>query len=380
MNSQSKRRGRTSNLARETLLAWLIVFPWGGPPLRAQESPPPPFVYVMPDGRVQTNPNVYAKRVAWDELTPEQQRTFLENRRPARTVGERLREFGERMTAILAERPATRVRVLLACDTDASKIAPGVAINRRRMEEYFADAFRGRETLAEVTTLAGSDVTAEKILGYYRGLDSQPTETLVFYYSGHGGSSKQGDQLEHYLALTHGRPLMRAELRRQMEERPHQSVILLTDCCSTSVGVSDEQIKEYRQRNPGLFGDDDPLGMPGGVDRRTTDSLWLRHTGAIDLTAATLTRDQYAWINNDRLGGFFTYALLRLLRSDVNVANRGRRRVEGVVKWDQAFGHVQVWAAGLSLGRQGLPPLNAMKKSPRERDYLWQWAYAFSFH
>ena len=336
------------------------------------------YVYVFPDGHAQWTPNVRAKKVRLDDL-PQAQRQELLGRR--RRTPERFKDFAERFTPVLAPTDATRVHVLVACDTDAGGgISPGVKLNRDRMEKVLTDGFRGRDKVADITVFTGANVTRDRILSYFQNLDSRASETLVFYYSGHGGSRPAGKEFQHYLALTHGTALFRADLRRTMESKPHQSTILITDCCSNHKRYDRRQMERARHELAYLFGEDDPAQMPSDVDRRTIDCLFLRHTGVIDITAASPSRDQFSW-SNDQIGGLFTYALVRALRSDVNSINQGRNRKEDVVNWQQAFSRIQVWAAGLSLSRPGLPPIEELKKAkPDERDRLWQWAHTFSFH
>jgi hypothetical protein len=297
------------------------------------------------------------------------------------TNADRIAEFAKKFTPVLAKNPATRVRVLLACDTDAERgIAPGVKVDLGMMEAFFADAFRGRPGVCEVAKLTGAQVTAANILQHYQKLPSTKAETLVFFYAGHGGMVG-GPYGEHHFALTLGPWLKRADLVAEMGKRPHQCLILLTDCCSNSTGTDDAQIKKHRERIGALLGDDLPPSIPAGFDPRTVEYLFLRHTGVIDVTAATPSRDQFSW-TTDETGGFFTYSLVRVLRTDVNLINKGRRgRVPDQVTWRMAFERIQSGAALMSLGRRGAPPVEVLMKTPgKDRDRVWQWAHAFSFH
>jgi hypothetical protein len=347
------------------------------------------YVYVLPDGRVQWAPNARARKVLLTDLPEVQQKELLERKRGLPTNADRIRMFAEKFEPVLANRPATRVRVLLACDTDAAGgIAPGVGIDLRMVENFFLDAFRGRPGVCEVVKLTGARLTAANVLNHFRNLPSGPTETLVFYYAGHGGMVG-GPYGEHHLALTHGPWVRRADLVAEMRKRPHQCLILLTDCCSNTTPFDPKQYEESRQRASRLLGEPqrgslsgfNPFQMPGGVDPRTVEWLFLRHTGTVDITAATPSRDQFSW-TNDRTGGFFTWSLVRVLRTDVNAINRGRRkRIDNQVTWPQAFERVRAGAALMSLGRRGAPPVEALMRTPaRDRDRIWQWAHVFSFH
>jgi hypothetical protein len=350
-----------------------------------QDREPPPYVYVLPNGRVQLNPNVYGQRVRFNDLPEAQREELLEQLRKAPTVHDAIAAYAKQFTPVLVPVAATRVRVLLVCDTDAGGgIAKGVRVNQSRMEKFFRDAFNSQ--ILDLRTFTGDKVSPGGVLDYYRNLSSAASDTLVFYYSGHGQSpgGATNPNPEHYLAMTRGW-LERSQLRNEMAKRPHQCLILLTDCCSSHTGYDPEQMRRTREKLKDLFGHFcvTSFEVPNGFDRNTVDYLFRRHEGTIDITAATPSRDQFAW-NTDQIGGFFTVALVTVLRSDVNIVNRGIRQKVGVVNWQQALGKLQPLAAALSLSRDHLPPIEQFKsvlqKSPAERDRLWQWAYAFSLH
>ena len=336
------------------------------------------YVYVLPDGRVQWNPNVRAKKVSLSDLPEAQQQVLLRQRQNAPTMGKLLHDFSAKFQPVTTDAPATCVRVLLACDTDAQGgISAGVAVDLKRINLFLSDAFRQRPGACEIKEISGSSLTADAIVAYYRQLRSTATETLVFYYSGHGGVSPLG----HVLTLSDGTILYRSQLLTAMQQCPHQCLIVLTDCCSNTTTIDDVELKKHRDQAKQLLGDELPIEMPAGVDPRTVEWLFLRHVGTIDLTAAAPTRDQFSW-STDATGGFFTYSLVRVLRTDVNIINKGQRKqVDNQVTWQMAFTRAQSGAALLSLGRRDAPSVQTLMNTPaKDRDRIWQFAHAFSFH
>src|SRR4051812_36650138 len=85
---------------------------------------------------------------------------------------------------------ATRLRILLVVDTQgANASVNGFAFDHQNMKKVFKEALREQHLEHRYTLdiLKDKDATPAKILAYYEGLKVEPTETLLCYYSGHGG-------------------------------------------------------------------------------------------------------------------------------------------------------------------------------------------------
>jgi hypothetical protein len=124
---------------------------------------------------------------------------------------------------------AARVRILLVLDTDDRQGATwGQDGDNMR---GLLDGMLKREQLAgrfTLEVLTGPDVTPQRILDHYRRQPADPSQTLLFYYSGHGGwHARRG----HFLALHRG-PLYRSDLGTAMAQSKPRLQIMLTDCCS----------------------------------------------------------------------------------------------------------------------------------------------------
>lgn len=128
---------------------------------------------------------------------------------------------------------ASRVRILLVLDTD-DKQGVTWGLDGDNMQAVLQAALRKQKLDARSTIdiFTGSKVTPEKILGYYASLQTQPSETLVFYYSGHGGL-KAGKG--HFLAL-HAGHLYRKDLLAALTKHRTRLVVVLTDCCANPAG------------------------------------------------------------------------------------------------------------------------------------------------
>src|SRR5262245_65846261 len=124
---------------------------------------------------------------------------------------------------------ASRLRVLIVADTE-SKSGSTWKRDGENMKELLEAALQKQNLLqrATITMLTGKDVTPEVVLEHYATLKTDATETLLFYFSGHGSiHAKRG----HFLAFLRGN-LYRDELIAAMKKHNPQMIVLLTDTCA----------------------------------------------------------------------------------------------------------------------------------------------------
>jgi hypothetical protein len=131
---------------------------------------------------------------------------------------------------------AKRLRVLLVLDTE-DRMGATWGLDGQNMK-HTLEALLRKQGLQDRFTLdmyTGTKVTPESVLTYYKNLKTDSSESLLFYYSGHGGYHvKKG----HFLAFTNGR-LYRNDLLKAMNLRKPQLRVLLTDCCANYVSGND---------------------------------------------------------------------------------------------------------------------------------------------
>lgn len=137
-------------------------------------------------------------------------------------------------TSVAATEPVKgRVHVLIAVDTDDVQ---GITWRRDGINvQALLESLLKKQKLvdrAAITMLTGREVSPRTILDYYKTLRIDPEDTLLFYYSGHGGYHINKG---HFLALTHGK-LDRGELISAMEGLKPRLCVVLTDCCSNYAG------------------------------------------------------------------------------------------------------------------------------------------------
>jgi hypothetical protein len=202
-----------------------------------------------------------------------------------------------------------KVHALLVLDTNgANQVGESVKVDKENMLEVLKVLPREK---VETTVLEGRNATPAGVLNYYEKLQTGPSEAILLYYSGHGGTDpNQG----HVLGLAAGL-LTRARLRQAMEQKNAGLVVLLTDCCSTAF------------RMPPV-----PMAPQFTPDPRVVRDLFLRSRGVVDITAAR--EGSSAWGDNLD-GGVFTRALRQLaMASSLRELDSNH---DGTLSWDEFF-------------------------------------------
>ena len=226
-----------------------------------------------------------------------------------------------RLPFSLGQPPAElrKLHALLVIDT-RSGLGESVVIDGERMGHLLQRGIP-RDKL-DMTVLTGKDVTAARILNYYRNLKADANDAVLFYYAGHGAIDPAKG---HFLALQEldTKPLLRSDLRKAMQDKNPGLQVLLTDCCSSRFKLPDkkrkviEEVGEAKELDPVLR------------------CLLFRHRGVVDVTAAS---DNTAAFGDDHEGGVFTRTLGALLTSRVADLDANNDKF---VSWNEVFPRLQ---------------------------------------
>ena len=184
------------------------------------------------------------------------------------------------------------------------------------------------ETTGVVTqkTLANASVTsqhfprqlgiikASQVTAWIQNLRSNSADTILIYYSGHGMIDEDGVHILNFDPNVTNDSITRNGLRKRLQQKPARLKMLITDTCSNQGQGSGLIAKSYGKVVP--------------RKRRYTETLFLKHSGLLDLTAAS--PGQYAWGNN-QIGGYFTAALIESFTasSDTNK--------DGLLSWKEVY-------------------------------------------
>jgi len=206
---------------------------------------------------------------------------------------------------------ATFLHVLLVADTADRTTGDSVEVDLQTVRHLLQSGIPS--TRYRVTELKGKNATPENILNYYRKLSTRPTDSLLFYYAGHGAWDTKG----HYLVLQGDGRIRRTDILEAMRRHKAQLNVLLTDCCSTYTGHA--AFAKQLVADPTLFRD-----------------LLFRHRGTVDITAA---RKGQVAVGNKLKGGYFTTGLADLFLF-TNKADIDKNR-DGIATWSEAANVLQ---------------------------------------
>ena len=215
------------------------------------------------------------------------------------------------------------VHALLVVDT-LSGLGESVKIDGERIDHLLSD--RLPKDRAEIVVLTGKDVNANAILSYFHGLKVGRDDALFFYYAGHGATDPQKG---HFLALQElgTKPLLRADLRRVMQEHQPGLVVIMTDCCSTRFSLG-----KTRRILP-------DKGNAASIDP-VLRCLLYQSRGVVDITAASGD----ASFGDDHEGGIFTRSFAKLVEDGIAGSDANK---DGFVSWPEFFSRLQTQTQGV---------------------------------
>lgn len=170
----------------------------------------------------------------------------------------------------------------------------GIQIDLENLDELMLHV--RHEFVGSSTILQGSQCTSAEIKKAVSSINANPNDTIVVYYSGHGGYDQNG----HFLALKGGR-FYRKEIAKILTQKSVRLSVFVTDACNGYSG-------EVPQNQAGLAG-----AHAFTTDGMTTfESLLMNHRGVIDINAAD--KDQFGW-SDTAIGGYFTFQFAKHLTS-----------------------------------------------------------------
>jgi hypothetical protein len=217
--------------------------------------------------------------------------------------------------------PAESDRVVAAIVVDRldKNIGKSVARDGELVKQALEDGFSAnKDRLVLHPILDGQRVTPDGVLEFIDRLPVRPTDTLLFYFSGHGAwDETRGQYLQLYSGPTTKRgDLFRSTLVARLKGKNARLVVCLTDCCNA------EAVSRARLTRD--------LARP--VQWETLRALLLRPRGLVDMTSSA--KGQLSWTyppdeEENARPSLFTVNLVALLRAQL--------REGATLDWEDAY-------------------------------------------
>jgi hypothetical protein len=126
-----------------------------------------------------------------------------------------------------------RVHLLLAADTAEGGIGEAVGIDATNMEEVFKELVPDPRQLI-VQKILGEELTRENVFRRIAEARPSPGDTMVFVFSGHGGSNDDG----HFFCMAKGVQVYRADVAAAMRKTGVRLAVLLSNGCNVHCDTS----------------------------------------------------------------------------------------------------------------------------------------------
>lgn len=266
--------------------------------------------------------------------------------------------------------PPARVFALLVFDTNASRIGEAIKIDQENLVSTIKNKFEKSDKAGRLflTVLSGADVTREKILKFLEDLKGNrittPNDTVFFYYSGHGGFTREKG---HFLALNSGF-VPRKDITDVVWSMPFRLALTITDSCAVLTEMGETKPRETAYR---------PSPHPWTL----VDNLFFESRGIVDINSSRPGKPSKV---HPKIGSFFTFAFNATLQG--NIADIDDNR-DGRASWQETLNAVnrevdsiqrnipideqqQVYAFQIRVGLDGAPGQRSPRISGRKSSPL----------
>jgi hypothetical protein len=195
----------------------------------------------------------------------------------------------------------TKLRILGIMDYAAAGVGESIKNDASRLQQWYLSVFesdtfpnlKGKSTVHYLGT-DGLAITPDTVRAYFKNAPIQPDESLMVFYSGHGGMDYRRFPMGQYLSLSGG-DMSEAEII-EIAQAP-LTLLFLNACSSLPVAMPDKPEMGAGQRE-----DWTPF-------EKLVGRLFLEPVGVLILRAAS--EGQTAWGNTD--GSYFGLEVMKEL-------------------------------------------------------------------
>lgn len=214
--------------------------------------------------------------------------------------------FGALVLGSVSTCNAQRLHLVTAVDSLEPRIGGACELDGGAVRGAFSLMVEKERLI--VTSVPAKD--AQTVLNAVDSVQSNPTDTIVFYYSGHGFYDREGPKF--YFSSTRS-TLRRIDLREHLLRRPARLHVILTDCCnnyfeSKKLRLRDEVHSRSKHQTTPLM-----------------SSLFFESSGIVDITSSG--QDEMSLVRSPNEGSVFTIQFVDFLKE--NAMQK--------LKWPQTF-------------------------------------------
>lgn len=203
------------------------------------------------------------------------------------------------------EKKQTIYALLVVADADPT-IGRAVEVDRQRMEGMLKVAGGICDVKIDQLLSSRGELKSEPVLRWLKNVNPDSNDTILVYYSGHGGMNRNK---ETFFYLQDGY-FFRSKLVSAIESaKKCRLKMLITDCCSD--GPETEV----------------PAVRPP-ISKKALQDLFLLHEGFLHITAAS--EGEYSWCS-PKYGGWFTRAMVDSFDDSTDL------NMDGFVSWDEVL-------------------------------------------
>ncbi|NNJ26142.1 caspase family protein [Alienimonas chondri] len=196
-----------------------------------------------------------------------------------------------------------RVHVLTVADRLDKSIGPDCEADAANLEGLIQDSVDNRlletEEFSEASAEWKKRLTAQNVLARIGSLKVAPHDTVLFYYSGHGGYTAKDGHLFH---MPHGGvELRRSTVLAALKKHNAKLTVLISDTCFT----------KWPGKEPGV--------AARAWNERTRPlmrSLFFQSSGVVDVTSSQ--QDEVSMCYPVRAGSLFTGAFQRVVEANLD--------------------------------------------------------------
>jgi hypothetical protein len=227
---------------------------------------------------------------------------------------------------------AQKLHLVIVADVNDKAIGASVRVDRENISNLFYNNVPPQ--FLNVSVVQPNQVTPEGILKAIRDLSVRSSDTVVFYYSGHGGYDMNSGGHSLYLSLYGGQSLQFSEVQTAVMNKHPFLAVFLRDCCNNVTPLPRSPLLSV----PLL----ERASTPPQKISPLFQQLFFKKTEfeVIDIIGAELGYYSCCYPND---GGFFTSNFWEVLTV----------QADRQYSWEQVYDEVRA-ATGVKAGRAGI--------------------------